>query len=103
MPKYTRFSDNQIEESLEISPGLIVDFDADGEIVGYETLAEDPETIRAREKEAEEIVLRAKEIAQVSTRSLEESRAAFREAWKAISDSWKIMVANAKRVDSKNR
>ena len=35
---YLRFSDAKIEESEEVSPGVVLDFDADGRIVALEVL-----------------------------------------------------------------
>jgi len=35
---YFRISEDQIEESKEINKGLIVDYDADGRVVGIEIL-----------------------------------------------------------------
>ena len=35
---YLRFSEQAIIESEEVSPGLVVDFDADGRMVGLEVL-----------------------------------------------------------------
>jgi uncharacterized protein YuzE len=35
---YVRFSDGQIEESEEVSEGVVLDFDAEGRIVAIELL-----------------------------------------------------------------
>jgi len=35
---YLRFSDEAIVESEEVSPGLVVDYDADGRLVALEVL-----------------------------------------------------------------
>lgn len=35
---YIRFSSEQIEESEEVSVGIVLDYDADGHIVGMEVL-----------------------------------------------------------------
>ena len=35
---YLRFSESEIIDSEEVSPGVILDFDADGHIVGLEVL-----------------------------------------------------------------
>lgn len=35
---YLRFSQSEIVESEEVSPGVILDFDAEGHIVGLEVL-----------------------------------------------------------------
>ena len=35
---YIRFSENKIEESNEDKPGIILDYDIDGSIVGIEVL-----------------------------------------------------------------
>lgn len=36
---YLRFADGKIEESEEVSPGVVLDFDAAGRIVGFEVLS----------------------------------------------------------------
>jgi uncharacterized protein YuzE len=35
---YLRFSDAKVEDSEEVSPGVVLDFDADGRIVALEVL-----------------------------------------------------------------
>ena len=35
---YIRFDEAKIIESEEVSPGIILDFDADGRVVGFEML-----------------------------------------------------------------
>ncbi|MET0744345.1 MAG: DUF2283 domain-containing protein [Microvirga sp.] len=35
---YVRFADSQVVESEEVSPGIVLDFDADGKIVAIEFL-----------------------------------------------------------------
>lgn len=35
---YIRLSDGQVEESEEVAPGFVLDFDRDGRIVGIEVL-----------------------------------------------------------------
>ena len=35
---YIRFSPEQVEESEEVSAGIVLDYDADGRIVGMEVL-----------------------------------------------------------------
>ncbi len=36
---YIRFSDGIVKESEEVSPGVVLDYDANGHIVGMEVLA----------------------------------------------------------------
>ncbi len=36
---YVRFTDTPVAESEEVRPGLVLDFDADGRIVGIEIIA----------------------------------------------------------------
>jgi len=35
---YVRFSDDRVEESEEVAPGIVLDYDADNRIVGMEVL-----------------------------------------------------------------
>jgi len=35
---YIRFSSGKVEESEEVSPGIVLDYDQDGHIVGMEVL-----------------------------------------------------------------
>jgi uncharacterized protein YuzE len=36
---YIRFDETKIVESEEVSPGIVLDFDADGRVVGFEMLS----------------------------------------------------------------
>lgn len=36
---YIRFSDGTVQESEEVSPGIVLDYDSNGHIVGMEVLA----------------------------------------------------------------
>lgn len=38
---YLKLTDKKIERTVEMNPGLLIDFDEDGEIVGIEYLAMD--------------------------------------------------------------